>query len=421
VWRVAPRAYQKGLEFTATVDPTIPSALEGDGHRIRQVLVNLLGNAVKFTDRGAVSLEVVAVADVGDQLHLEFTVRDTGIGIAPESLERVFEPFEQGNLSPSRAAEGTGLGLGITRDLLELMGGSIHAESLEGLGSTFRVILPLAKTSFRFPSRRASDRAFPDVTGIVVSPHADTRSACVAALSGIGAHGLRAATAQEALGHMGALSSERRVHLIVDEALGTAALRELVRHAGAHDVRTTVLVAPDGSTPWQPEHGVVDHVTKPVARRELASRLLSATDPPRRPSPESRTHPGETEATPLVLVVDDLEINRTVLGRMLQRAGFRTEGLEFGEEVLPRLRQGGISAILLDLTLPDTDGLTVTRSIREIPEFRSLPIIALTGHVGPGVEADCLDAGCSAYLEKPVSRGLLLETLTSFRQEMPAT
>ena len=270
---MAHRAFEKGLELTVDMAPDIPVALEGDPHRIRQILVNLAGNAVKFTQTGSVSIRLSVESQDEHRVNTRIQVIDTGIGIEPAQQDRVFESFHQAEAGTMRSYQGTGLGLGISRSLSRMMGGDVTVYSVPGVGSTFELLLPICRTNHRFPARRASDSQFPDHRGIVVSGDPSVRSSVVNTFRALGAGALSVEGAGRLADKLAALA-EAGSHLtvVLDHALGIHEMTRLVqlipRTVDPRRLAFVVLVPPGSSDGWRLDSSLpIHYVRKPIAPR----------------------------------------------------------------------------------------------------------------------------------------------------------
>jgi CheY-like chemotaxis protein len=344
----AARAQEQRLVFVVDVDPSLPAQVVGDAPRLRQVLMNLLGNAVKFTAKGEVEVRVDVVQRLYDGVRVALSVRDTGIGIAPEAVDRLFRPFTQADASIAREYGGTGLGLAISTRLVELMGGHIAVESTPGQGSTFTVTLDLSTV------RPLMGRRF-----LVVDPHARRRDVLRRHLIGLGGIAVSCATATEAR----TVLAESRGSSTFDGALvvreggdgdGLGFASELA--AGYAAMRVVLLVE------WG---AFVDEAT--LERRHLAAQvslpgsseaLLDALDGRRRPVPAlAATEPAPAADAPLVLIVDDNVVNRRVAHHQLARLGYRVIEAENGRDAVQQVAAATPAVVLMDIEMPVMDGV----------------------------------------------------------------
>jgi len=398
----------KGLALVVSVQEGVPEALVGDSQRLKQVLTNLAGNAVKFTQEGEVELRV-ALEDTPDRgPRLRFLLRDTGIGITPEQLDRLFQAFTQADSSTTRTYGGTGLGLTISKRLVELMEGTIEVTSDPGRGSVFCVDLPLVEQP-RFQARPEVAQAGPV---LVAEGHAATREALLEMLRGLGLEGQGAASAPEATRAL-ALTPFRTV--LVDWALpGSGELLEALAGGGAR----VILLEPCGS--GIPEDALPEAhpslLRKPVLPLALAamlevSALPLAGSPP--PTPGQRA---ERLKGLRVLLVEDDRVNRLVAREILTRAGVTVTSAENGAEAMTTLGQETFDLVLMDVQMPELDGYEATRRIRELGNHPGLPIIALTAHALKEAQDRCLAAGMNDCLTKPIEPERMLDMIARWVQ-----
>ena len=403
---LAGRAQAKGIELVCQVDGLLPDTIDGDPSRLRQVLVNLLSNAVKFTERGEVAL-LVSCGSAG----LEFAVHDTGIGIAPEVVPRLFNAFSQADASTTRRFGGTGLGLAISKRLAELMGGRIGVESVPGRGSTFRLNLP-AEGSI---SGLVMERPLAGRRILCAEGHPLARAVLRDALAGAGAQVVEASSGTEALRKVTeAVTAGRPFEVVVADSRlpqldGIALAGELERLPHGP---LTLLTVPLGGTAQGA--GIVARLSKPVRRDQLIAAIERALSG----SALSGTHQAValSPATLRVLVVEDNLVNQRVAVAMLARIGIHGETVPGGAEALRVLDAGGIDLVLMDCQMPGMDGFATTRAwrARETLGGRRVPIVALTANALPGDRERCLESGMDDHLAKPVRLDQLVETLRRF-------
>jgi PAS domain S-box-containing protein len=412
---LAPRAFEKGVELSCTVDPRIPRAVEGDPNRLRQVLVNLVGNAVKFTQTGEISLETAPHAGDGGEGSIRFTVRDTGIGVSPESLERIFDPFFQADTSMSRKFGGTGLGLGISRSLIEMMGGRIRAHSVQGQGSEFTFEIPLKRAQHAFARRRASDASYERWHAWAVTQSPTVARGVARALESLGipCESVPAEDLAERLRPNG-LSQVRHV-VIAEHRLGLTKLGKVaaVARAAAEsvEVRLCVLIPPGPVDPWRVDGPPsTRYLTKPATRRKLCAMIAENGEAtrdalPRLPVDSARRTGGR------ILLVEDNEANRDFATRVLAGGGYTVDVANDGSQGLRLALERDYDLILTDLEMPVMDGFEMTREILERRTDRSVPIVALSAHVVEGFSERCRAAGMVDYVSKPVRPADLLKAV----------
>lgn len=405
----------KRLDTACVVDPALQAARHGDGLRLRQVLLNLMGNAVKFTQMG----EVVLTLRPGDSPELVLiSVQDTGIGIEPEALAHVFDPFQQADDTVHRRFGGSGLGLAITRQLVDAMNGRIKVHSAPGQGSRFDVELPLALST-----ARAEEVEPLGHTVVVFEPHEASARAVCAQLERLGCRALRCRNAQElkrAVAQCDERPSARPWLLVATDPVETWAFLE----AAAAWIDPEKVIGMTQVESLQADAArermrLPRSVVKPVLRAALINRLRTAPNARALPSrPESAPSHPITETAALgskhVLVVEDDRLNQTIVCSMLHNAGFHTTTAEGGVEALSLIARHAFDLVLMDWQMPDMDGLQVTRRIRagEAGRYgRIVPIVALTANAFAEDRAACLEAGMNDFLTKPVLAAKLIETM----------
>jgi signal transduction histidine kinase/CheY-like chemotaxis protein len=414
----APRAAEKGLELVGLIEPGVPERVIGDPGRLRQVLYNLVGNAVKFTELGWIRLAVSAVAEPagpdgepGDWL-LCCTVSDTGIGIDPLLIPILFERFTQADASTSRRYGGTGLGLAISRRLAQLMGGDVTASPRAGGGSVFRVEVmvrpvPDAEATLPLPAGRHV---------LIAEPRAFTRANLAGQLRLLGQHPYEAA---DGTGVLALLEDTERAqnpfqYVIIDQQIDGGQPEELARRirARATPAPRLILQGIGEGAEGPPPFGLFDAVLfKPALPGRIREALRHA-DGLRSARSAPRTENVATAVRLRLLVVEDNAVNQFVLARMLDRTGAELVMANNGEEALKHAAGSRFDAILMDVQMPVMDGLTATRALRagDGPN-RATRIIGLTASVGGPMERQCLDAGMDDYLTKPLDRDKLLAQL----------
>jgi PAS domain S-box-containing protein len=417
---LAPRAQAKNLEIAAYVDERLAREVIGDASRLRQVLLNLAGNAIKFTSQGGVAL----IAEPGIWPNeISFQVRDTGIGIAPEARERIFREFEQADERIARNYGGTGLGLSISERIVKRMGGRITLESMPGAGSTFEAAIPLTPTEGE-PRQFVS----PELTGqsiMLVSPQGIEASLVARRLQRWGAQTCEAADADVAL----ALLPERGWHaVLIDHALGADTAEALGRAACKHATQRIVMFTPAARQDVKPSSAFTGYLVKPLRTASLAARLTAA---PEVASPslvvevpvDMDDAAGAVAEKPVrglsVLVAEDNEINallmRSLLARLGHHAVIATNGAAALESWFAAKSAGTpYDLVLMDIQMPELDGIETAKRIRlsEAGEpGRRTPILALTANALVEDRYACFEAGMDGFLIKPLDREKLVEAL----------
>ncbi|WP_454615852.1 response regulator [Bradyrhizobium cenepequi] len=417
---LAPRAEAKGIEIAAYIDERLPMEVVGDAARLRQVLLNLAGNAIKFTATGGVSL----VVEPGIRPNeISFLVRDTGIGIAPEAQQRIFREFEQADEGIARSYGGTGLGLSISDRIIKRMGGRIALASTPGAGSTFELSIPLAASDSNGPPVFSP----PDLAGrsiMLVAPQRIEASLISRRLQRWGALICMASDAMAAE----ALLPERSWHaVLIDHALGAADIARLGEAARLHATQRIVMFTPATRQELQPsaDSPFTGYLVKPLRAISLAARL---TAPPEVASPSVAAEPivDSIEAGSAlshkrlsILVAEDNEINALLMRSLLTRLGHQVVITSNGEEAL----QSWLSAkstgapydlVLMDVQMPQLNGIETTKRIRQAEAGqpgRPTPILALTANTLAEDRSACFEAGMDGFLIKPLDREKLEDAL----------
>jgi signal transduction histidine kinase/CheY-like chemotaxis protein len=412
----AERAHGKGLELLCDIDGGVPTWLRGDPGRLRQVLTNLVGNAVKFTEKGEVVVRVEADPAGGDgepARRLHCAVRDTGVGISVEGQRRLFEPFVQADSSMVRRYGGTGLGLAISRRLVDMMGGSITLDSHPGRGSTFAFNVRLREPASPCPAE-SPRRALPGLRVLIVDDNATNRTILEHQVGAWGIHAEVATNGRAALAALRAATAEGRPFdvALVDMQMpglnGLQLARVIQAESTLSSLRLVLLTSLRG-----PEEGAearragyAAYLTKPVRRAELYRCLAGAAG---EWEPESLGGSGGAlEADPAlvgrrVLLAEDNAVNQEVARVILASLGCAVETVADGREAVAAALRGRHDVILMDCQMPEMDGFAATREIRRQEAIRGgrVPVIALTANAMAGDRERCLAAGMDDYLAKP--------------------
>ncbi|HWW32207.1 MAG TPA: two-component regulator propeller domain-containing protein [Steroidobacteraceae bacterium] len=433
---LAPRTSGKGVELLIDLPPEAPPRVRVDAVRLRQVLINLGGNAVKFTERGEITLRVVALGvqhasasphvaaeahATGSALKVRLEVADTGIGIAPENQARIFEEFAQEDASTTRRFGGTGLGLAICRQIVELMGSRLTLVSKPGVGSTFSFEVTLPVSAAQRP--RSAPAARLDAMRVLVVD--DNAAARVLMATALRAWGARPTLAESLEGALAELRGGVYEAVIIDDPLPDGDARQLLRRLrglGGARPRVIRLVGFADLKPVAEESGRHDwfdaELTKPLRLAQLHAALSGRAAAVGREAERARGRTPEARLAGRVLVVEDQPLNREVADGMLSSLGLSVETAGNGAEALERLRREAFDLVLMDCEMPVMDGFSATRELRrgEAPG-RPLPVIALTADVTREGREACLAAGMDDHLGKPFTREALHAML---RRWLPA-
>jgi two-component system sensor histidine kinase RpfC len=419
-----PQAERKGLAFVVSIMPDVPPYVRGDPGHLRQVLINLLGNAVKFTESGSVTLHVSRLADEEGQTRLKFSVRDTGIGIAPDHQRRIFESFTQADQSVTRRFGGTGLGTTISKQLVELMGGTIGVESAVGLGSTFWI--ELAFETVERTAEAGSDALLGVRVLLIGFPMAAVKDVD-AILAGWGGACMPLPDVDSAAAHATAAVKQGRPFQcgLLYAKSGAEADTEVARlfRQLAGERLPLVLCAPQDSDVHhlplvQGHFGAA--LSVPVDKRMLYNAIHSVTaeepregvvfisDYLRRKEPARALN---------ILVADDNATNRAVLAKILERVGFTATMVENGDQALDAIEKERFDAVLLDRNMPVMGGVEAVRALRTMEAAQSrTPVIILSADVTEEARREALANGADVFLTKPIQAARLLDAIAKLSQ-----
>ena len=405
-------AHKKHLELVMDVKAPIPSPLLGDPGRLRQVITNLLGNAVKFTREGEIEVTVFPES-TSELAGLHFIVRDTGIGVREDKLAAIFGAFEQADVSNARRFGGTGLGLAISKRIVEMMGGVIWAESQLGQGTEFHFVVQLR----RAPNSQLVPAGVPEMKKmqvLLVDPSATCRDALCHTIQQAGGNAITADSAESALDIIWSARARGPAFdaVILAESVFEPAKAELVQRLFSSVDKTKVIVV--RSSPvlgdYSLQSGRLDvaaQLTRPVVPSELLQALLNVRSPRAAlPNSEVAKSGGTADLKLRVLLAEDNLVNQKLVVRLLERMGCSAVLAENGTEAVAAFeRDLHLDVVLMDIQMPDMDGFEATAAIRAIEKQRCshIPIIALTARAMKGDQEQCLSAGMDAYLSKPIS------------------
>jgi signal transduction histidine kinase/DNA-binding response OmpR family regulator len=431
---LAPHAQQKNLEVACIVPPDFPEHVIGDPGRLRQVLTNLVGNAVKFTERGEIVIEIRLLGETDERVTFRLSVTDTGIGIPWDRQAMIFESFTQADGSTTRRYGGTGLGLTISRQLAELMGGRLGLESEPGTGSAFWIEIGLEKQAA--PIRGAV--ATVSLAGLHILAVDDNETNRLVLRQQLGSSGCRVAEARdgaEALRMLQASSAADPFHLVlIDMQMpdmdGEKTARLIQGDARLRDVPIVLLSSiggPYGQSGTARKMGFAGALSKPVRRAtllrtvaEVIGRRAAEAAPAR--AADAATANEDAALTRLrILVAEDNAVNRRVAMHLIERLGCHGEAVQSGREVLEAIDRDRFDLILMDVQMPEMDGIEATARIRERERHDGgahIPIIAMTAHAMQGDRERCLAAGMDDYIGKPVKRRELEAKLARWSQSV---
>ena len=417
---IAIRAHQKGLELVYDIRPSVPDVLVGDAHRLRQILLNLVANAIKFTEQGEVVVTLDNAPERGPNM-MHMVVRDTGIGIAHDKQSLIFEAFSQADSSHSRRYGGTGLGLAITSRLVRLMGGEIFVSSEPGQGSEFHVVLPFAAGA---SNSLAIPECLKGVSTLIVDDNLTQRKILSAMLTRWSMKPDSVESAMRALSAMEAAAGCNTPYqlILIDGSMPGMdgfQLAECIRQ-NPEFTSATILMLSAGLRSDDISRcrqlGVSAYIIKPIRRLELLNvivRVLKDKNVFTAPAQEPELWDKEQHSRLHILAAEDNRVNQRLLARLLEKEGHRVTLVEDGEAAMAASAETDFDVILMDVQMPVMDGLDATRFIRsrEHGTGKHVPIIALTAHAMKGDRERCLEAGMDAYVAKPVQKQELLHII----------
>jgi signal transduction histidine kinase/CheY-like chemotaxis protein len=421
---LALRAHQKGLELACEVGATLPESVVADAGRIRQILISLVGNAVKFTERGEI-LVTVTGAPVPDPtgIELRFSVRDSGIGIPPEKRRAIFDAFTQADSSNTRRYGGTGLGLTISLHLVQMMGGIIWVESQPGRGSTFHFTIQAGRERSALPARPPNQKPFEGVPALIVDDNQTNRRILCDTLSRWGMRPVEAESGSAAIRMLEEASFPLVLTDVQMPEMDGFQLAERIRrrHRSALIAMLTSHTAA-GDVARSRELGIDAYLTKPVAQAELRkaiAKVLShaprVTPAPLPPKPASES--SKSAAALRILLAEDNPVNQKVALRMLEQQGHSVALAGDGRAALAAFGHGPFDLVLMDVQMPDMDGFEATAAIRDLERGTGahIAIFALTAYAMAGDRERCLAAGMDGYIAKPIRKSDLLDALARVR------
>jgi two-component system sensor histidine kinase/response regulator len=427
---MAVRAHEKGLELIDSIMPDVPIALVGDPTRLRQVLVNLIGNAIKFTEQGEVLIQIENQGMQDGKIELLFFVKDTGIGIAQEKIEQIFDAFTQADSSITRKYGGTGLGLAISKQLVELMSGHIMAESKPGKGSTFSFT---ARFAIQAEPKGHKEKSALDMKGmrvLVVDDNETNRMILRNSLSKLGAIVTEADDGEHGLDEFKrAMETTAPYQLaLIDRRMPGMDGFELAQHIketmGNIKITAVMMLTSDnrsGDLALCKELDIAFYLVKPVKKQELLNAIATIMGrkivPPASKVPDVRPIDLSAIRSFNLLLVEDSADNRLIIQSYFKRATDHIDIAENGAIALEKFKTGKYDLVLMDVQMPIMDGYTATREIRKWEREngrKETPIIALTAHAMKEDMQKSLDAGCTDHLTKPIKRATLMEVVQKY-------
>ena len=425
----AMQAEKKGLAFDCQIDPEIPSLLRGDPGRLRQIITNLAGNAVKFTQKGRVTVKALLESESDTQVKIRFDITDTGIGICEEDQAQLFESFRQVDASMTRKYGGTGLGLAISRNLAELLGGEIGVKSVPDEGSTFWFNVRFERQPELPIDARASIKEVRGRRILLVDRNPGTIKTLTGFLEAWGCRFDTVSDADTALSALKAATGKGNpfdLTLIVTQlpAIDGAALGQRIMADPAFGQPPMILLTAQGvrgEAALMKAIGYSAYLTMPVRRSQLLECLAMVLGTGE-VKPASRLHPLITrhlisdarKKRSRILLVEDNSVNSKLAMHLLDKFGFQADAVTNGKEALDILSKNTYDLVLMDVQMPEMDGFETTRAIRKGrcgEADRTLPVIAMTAHAMQGDRERCLDAGMDDYISKPISPEQLFDTV----------
>ncbi|OAN55982.1 hypothetical protein A6A04_10505 [Paramagnetospirillum marisnigri] len=416
---LAPRAHAKGIEMASLTEPGLPMLVRGDPGRLRQILMNLAGNAVKFTASGGVSLEVTQIGAESGRVSIRFEVRDSGIGIPEEARDRLFSMFTQVDASTARRYGGTGLGLAISRRLAELMGGDIGFDSREGIGSRFWITIPLEVVAVALPPQVSlAGRRL-----LLVDDNPINRDVLERQLKGFGIVTAACEDAQSAMSELTrAMGAEGWEAVMIDAQMPGVNGLDLVRMIRAVPALAglkLIITSSQGAVVSAEEGGYDAFLHKPLRQQAILdalARVLGLVDAeaPARLEDVGNGDEGAPAGRRLrILVAEDNPVNQQVAIGLLRKLGHSVDVAGDGVEAVESVRSRPYDLVLMDVQMPEMDGLEATRAIRGLGgRAAGIPIVAMTANAMRGDETMCLEAGMDGYISKPIDRAKLREVVS---------
>lgn len=431
---LAPRAQEKRIDLNTYIASDVSDYLNGDSGRLRQVLINLIGNAIKFTDSGAVTTHVSLVSESDAQQHLRFEILDTGVGIPEDVLPRLFSRFTQADSSTTRKFGGTGLGLAICKELVDLMGGTIGAESEEGAGSKFWFELPFARGTAPAETDPSADVDISRLNVLIVDDNAINREVFEKQIESWGARVSVASGAENALSILetGVREGAPFDLVLLDEAMPGVSGYDVGLRIRANPAfrRIKIIIATSIGDRNSNIATFDGKVVKPVRPSFLKDKIAEVSARPAKPEPAmpekvAREHAGTgchqppktqspaKDQSMRILLVEDNAVNQMLAAAILKKAGHKVEVAVDGIEAVAAVQAQPFDAVLMDIQMPKMDGLEATRRIRALddPEQSNIYIVAMTANALMGDREKCISAGMNDYLPKPIDQKKLLSAL----------
>ncbi len=421
------KVFQENLEFICEIDPTIPDIIIGDPLRIRQILINLLGNAIKFTAEGTVGIYIQMIDLVEEQVSIEFSVKDTGIGIPADKIDRLFKSYSQTDSSTTRTHGGTGLGLNISQSLVNRMGGQIKVQSTFNEGSNFyfrlNMILGEQKSS---PWKIQLEKPNEEYNVLIIDDHEKSAQIITSLFD---CWSIRNTAVNDCKDCFSLIEKEDYDLILIDYFLKSTNGVDLAERitSSLHDRKKPeiILLSPSKSnveTLKLKNAQQFEFLTKPVLQLELKKLLIRKFG-----TSEQRTEvkvgiidqPKSSASSLNILVAEDQIINRKIITQLLEKKGFSVKAVENGKQALEEAITNVYNLVLMDVQMPEMDGFDATKLIRKFESGKNIhiPIVAMTAHAMKGDREKCLAAGMDFYITKPVNPNELYETIEKFQRK----
>jgi signal transduction histidine kinase/CheY-like chemotaxis protein len=409
---------QKNLELIIHIPANVPDNLLGDSLRLKQIIVNLTNNAIKFTEHGEIFIQVMVVQKTSKEARLAISVKDTGIGISKESLKKLFEPFTQADNSTTRKYGGTGLGLTISKQLVELMNGQIWAESIEGRGSTFTFTASLElDTLIPFPHN------LPDIQNkriLIVDDNPRTLTAIDEMIQSFGCITEKASSGDEAIAVFYSMVNDQRpIHIIFMDSHMSDVRKILEKMKNSPEMKSVPVVLMgnmNGQSEF--ENMSADYIFKPLMLRRVSTvlqKIVSGKTTTLEISDKPAENDNQTYEHIAILLAEDNIFNRHVALEILKKATFtQVDTVENGKQAIESLHKKQYDIVLMDVQMPEMDGLTATKQIRKQSAFKEIPVIAMTANALKGDKEQCFDAGMNDYVSKPIDRKEFINKLKQY-------
>lgn len=427
-YTLAQRAEAKGLEMACLVDHNVPDRLRGDPGRLRQVLVNLIGNAIKFTERGDITVTAQLVEEDDQTATIQFAVKDTGIGIPKDRQKVIFERFRQADGSTTRRYGGTGLGLAISSQLVRMMGGTIEVESEEGKGSTFRFTARFKKQPGDAQPEQRVPVELKGLRVLGVDDNATNRKVLSKMLEGYGCRPQMVASGKDAIAALHQAMEENDPYRLVlldmqmPEMDGEQVLEAIKQDSQIADTDVVILTSMGqrGDAARLESKGCAGYLVKPVKQSQLFDAMVAVLGKVKKEGEQAKlvtrhTLNEQKRKEMRILLAEDNPVNQKLAVALLSKAGYPVDVVETGAQALDALQKGHYSLVLMDVQMPEMDGLEATERIRaREAEGEHTPIIAMTAHAMKGDRERCLAAGMDDYVSKPLRPKELFEVIAKW-------